>query len=156
MHTVGILERWIIVLALLPPFVWCWVGWDGIIMELYKVPELWWGLDSMNDGLLHCSFFWSVFWNLCVLATQLFHSTHCPGGLGSSLVFFLVSSKENSLWVISGWGCSLWSSSTWGRCDLVQCTREAIRGETKMKRIWHLLCVSKWGLGISTAVAGTE
>lgn len=75
-------------------------------MEVYVVVELWWWLGSMNYGLLHCSFFWSVLYNLCVLATKLFCSTHCPGRLGRSL-FFLVSSKENSVSVIAGLRSSL-------------------------------------------------
>lgn len=154
MHTVGIQERWIIVLALLPPFVWCWVGWDGIIMELFEVAELRWGLDSVNYGFSIVDF-WSVFWNLCLLATQLFHSTHCPGGLGGSLLFLSVLRRKQPLGIF-GWGCSVWSFSTWGRCDLVQCTQEPVWGEIKLKRIWHLMLGVQMRSRLSATVIGEE
>lgn len=69
-------------------------------MEQYKVAELWWGLDSMNYGFLYCSFSGLSFEIFVFLQLSFFHSTHCPGGLGSSLLFFSASSKENSLWEI--------------------------------------------------------
>lgn len=80
-------------------------------MELCKVAELLWGLDSMNYGLLHCSFFGLSF-EIFVFLQLSFFTAHIVLQDWVDPCFFSESSKENSLWVISEWGCSLWSFST--------------------------------------------